>query len=317
MKLTSNAQMYDSDDNHPSTPVNDVVSQLSAAAAADDMVKVEDASDVEQKPKIEESLFLTDRSESEDESRRRERIAARAALPPTPGTTPNTRQMPRLKFRPISNPLRTSRGLRPTRGVLPTPAATPTLSRKRVRFGTSSPDNDDKNDADYSPTPGANKRACLSTRNIRPNDLENNVVKSIPFKISLAAALAKSKNVNGHASKPDSAANKAIENVSVPVSSPASTTATTLTPGTLKKAKPLRPHAQPTMNKSLLPLPAPLSISPFELVRLHESLWEQIDWKKVNQHVACNRGAKTYEKVVSRMMDGWMEVLESQVQEEM
>ncbi|KAL8959445.1 MAG: hypothetical protein Q9183_005633, partial [Haloplaca sp. 2 TL-2023] len=175
MKLISNAQMYDSDDNHPPTPVNDVVSQLSAAAAADDMVKIEDASDVEHKPKIEESLFLTDRSESEDESRRRERIAARAALPPTPDTTPNTRRMPRLKFKSITNPLRTRRGIRPTRGVLPTPAATPSLSRKRVRFGTSSPDNDDENDADYSPTQGANKRACLSTYTPRPSDPEENV----------------------------------------------------------------------------------------------------------------------------------------------
>ncbi|KAL8871103.1 MAG: hypothetical protein Q9174_002999 [Haloplaca sp. 1 TL-2023] len=327
------------EDNAPSAPSHDFVAQLNAAATADDVVKVEDGADgivkledgtddivkveevtdVESKTHSEDSLFLPEMSDGEYESflkkKRSETHSPDPNLPPTPSTTPNTSRVYRRKSTNITNPmLSRKRGLRPTRGVLPTPATTPSLSRKRVHFDNHNADIDDEDDGDSSPTPGANKRARKSTSSIRPSDAEKTTVEPIAFRVSLAKALAKSNHVTSSESKlitdaikPDISSSYAHHNSS------ASSSAATSSPGlaAMKKLKGLRRTlAWIRLKRSRLPPPKLLVVSTLEMVRIHESMWEQMDWEKVNRHVAGNRGAKFYERFVSRMIDDWMEALE-------
>ncbi|KAL9576910.1 MAG: hypothetical protein Q9203_007637 [Teloschistes exilis] len=53
-----------------------------------------------------------------------------------------------------------------------------------------------------------------------------------------------------------------------------------------------------------------LLISSFELIRVHEAMMQQMDWKLVTQHVACNRPARVYERAVERVFDAWMEEID-------
>ncbi|KAI4197579.1 MAG: hypothetical protein LQ350_005812 [Teloschistes chrysophthalmus] len=53
-----------------------------------------------------------------------------------------------------------------------------------------------------------------------------------------------------------------------------------------------------------------LLVSRFELIRVHEAMMEQMDWKLVTQHVACNRSASVYQRAVERVFDAWMEEID-------
>ncbi|KAL8645552.1 MAG: hypothetical protein Q9210_006646 [Variospora velana] len=67
---------------------------------------------------------------------------------------------------------------------------------------------------------------------------------------------------------------------------------------------------------TLSPPPTPVStsttskrarISSFEIRRIKASVMKQVRWKKVAQHVACNRSASVYERGVQGAFDAWME----------
>ncbi|KAL8684836.1 MAG: hypothetical protein Q9218_008114 [Villophora microphyllina] len=53
-----------------------------------------------------------------------------------------------------------------------------------------------------------------------------------------------------------------------------------------------------------------LLITSFELIRVHESLMKQMDWKVVAKNVAANRPASVYKRAVDRVFDAWMEELD-------
>lgn len=54
----------------------------------------------------------------------------------------------------------------------------------------------------------------------------------------------------------------------------------------------------------------PPVLSAFEAKRVKASILEQIDWEKVAEDVACNRGARVYRRAVVGMLEGWVRGVE-------
>ncbi|KAL8731819.1 MAG: hypothetical protein Q9181_004166 [Wetmoreana brouardii] len=57
---------------------------------------------------------------------------------------------------------------------------------------------------------------------------------------------------------------------------------------------------------------AKLNLSTFELIRVHESIMQQVNWKTVVSHVAVNRPARVYERAMERVFDDWMEEVDAE-----
>ncbi|KAL8700811.1 MAG: hypothetical protein Q9201_005245 [Fulgogasparrea decipioides] len=54
------------------------------------------------------------------------------------------------------------------------------------------------------------------------------------------------------------------------------------------------------------------NLSTFELIRVHESIMKQVDWKTVTRDVAVNRPAYVYKRAMERAFDDWMEELDAE-----
>ncbi|KAL9576035.1 MAG: hypothetical protein Q9212_007445 [Teloschistes hypoglaucus] len=71
-----------------------------------------------------------------------------------------------------------------------------------------------------------------------------------------------------------------------------------------------KPKAEMMTNKTNNNSKNRLLVSSFELIRVHEAMMEQMDWKLVTQHVACNRSPSVYKRAVERVFDAWMEEID-------